>query len=519
MSLALLYVRVSSVEQEREGYSLDAQEKLGHEYAKRKGLTIAKSWKVSESAWKQERSAFNQLVDYAKRHDEIGHIIFDVTDRMTRNDFDKLKIYTLIKEHGKTVHFSRTNKNFNRDSGSDDEFMFDIEVAVAKKMSNDISRKSQMGMLEKAEQGLYPSVAPLGYRNNLVTHLLDVDEATAPYIQRAFTLMATGRYSLSTLGDLLHQEGLRNKGGNRVGKSALAYVLSRPIYYGAFVWKGKLYQGSHTPLISKELFDKVQDVLHGRHHANVRGKNFPFNNLIVCGLCECKVLGETKKRKYHYYHCTFSKGRHNGIGYVREDRLAVLFEEPVKAVTLPEDLAELAKEALREATGSALELQGNRLKSLEVQQERVNTRLSRLYDAKFDGEIAEEAFRLKEAEYKTYMIEIKAQTDSVKRINPRFYDDGCQTLELSKRLYRMYVKANYVEKANLLRLIASNYALNDVTLTPTYRSPFSIFAKGASRPNWLPGVSAQSALLWDEVPIRIATGRWNHKRIIIEELA
>jgi len=144
MNLSLLYVRVSSKEQGKEGYSLDAQEKLGYEYALRKNLKIVRSWKVSESAWKQERKAFNQMIDYAKKHDEIKHIIFDITDRMTRNDFDKLKIYTLIKEHDKTVHFSRTGKAFNKDSGSDDEFMFDIEVAVAKKMSNDISKKTQM---------------------------------------------------------------------------------------------------------------------------------------------------------------------------------------------------------------------------------------------------------------------------------------------------------------------------------------------------------------------------------------
>jgi site-specific DNA recombinase len=99
---ALLYVRVSSAEQEKEGYSLDAQERLGHEYAARKGLAIVKTWKMSESAWRSERDAFNQMIEYAKRHLEAAHIIFDVTDRMTRNDFDKLKIYTLIKEHGKT---------------------------------------------------------------------------------------------------------------------------------------------------------------------------------------------------------------------------------------------------------------------------------------------------------------------------------------------------------------------------------------------------------------------------------
>jgi len=73
MNRALLYVRVSSAGQE-EGYSLDAQEKLGHDYAQRKNLSIVRSWKVSESAWRSERTAFNQLVEYAKRHDEVKHI-------------------------------------------------------------------------------------------------------------------------------------------------------------------------------------------------------------------------------------------------------------------------------------------------------------------------------------------------------------------------------------------------------------------------------------------------------------
>ena len=97
MNLSLLYIRVSSEGQE-DGYSLDAQEKLGYEYAQRKNLKIKRLWKVSESAWREERTAFNQLIDYAKNHPEIHHIIFDVTDRMTRNDLDKLKIYKLIKD-------------------------------------------------------------------------------------------------------------------------------------------------------------------------------------------------------------------------------------------------------------------------------------------------------------------------------------------------------------------------------------------------------------------------------------
>lgn len=391
---ALLYVRVSSKVQE-EGYSLDAQEKLGHDYAQRKNLSIVKSWKVSESAWRSERTAFNLLVEYAKRHNEVKHIIFDVTDRMTRNDFDKLKIYTLIKEYGKTIHLARLNKIFDRNSGSEEEFMLDIEVAVAKKQSNDISRKTKMGLLEKAEQGLYPSVAPLGYRNNLVTHLIEVDEDRAPFIRRAFTLMASGSYSLDVIAKMLYQEGFRGKKGRRVGKSGIEWLLKNPIYYGAFRWQGQVRSGSHTPLITKHLFDRAHAALHGkaRPHANRRG--FAFNNLVVCGKCGCKVLGEIKKKRFIYYHCTFSKGRHDGWGYVPENRIAHLFEPSVKAVTLDAETVDWLKDALREADTKSQGLRENRIASLQKELERVNQRLSRLYDARFDGELDEEASRSK----------------------------------------------------------------------------------------------------------------------------
>lgn len=116
---ALLYVRVSSKEQEKEGFSLDAQEKLGLDYAKRKGFEIVKTWKVSESAWREERISFNQMVEYAKKHSEIQHIIFDVTDRMTRNDFDKIKIFDLIISlKAQMEEFTQENQNYLEDAES-----------------------------------------------------------------------------------------------------------------------------------------------------------------------------------------------------------------------------------------------------------------------------------------------------------------------------------------------------------------------------------------------------------------
>jgi site-specific DNA recombinase len=478
---ALLYVRVSSKHQKEEGYSLDAQEKLGMEYAEKKGLKVKKLWKVFESAWRKERKAFNAMVNYAKKHSEVKHIIFDVTDRMTRNDFDKLKIIELIREFGKIIHFSRTRKIIDKNSNSEDEFMLDIEVAVAKKWSNDISRKAKMGMREKAEQGFYPSTAPIGYRNNRLTHLIDVDEEKASYIKKAFELMATGTYSLTMLSERLYSEGLRSQNGMLIKKCGIDRILKNPIYYGAFIWKEQLYQGKHPPIISKGLYEQVQSVLRRKNHPSIQKCNFEFANLIICGDCGCKVIGERKKGKYTYYHCTFSKGRHRNRSYLREEKLAKLFEEPIKRITINEEIAEWLLDGMQEKRKNLEGIQEKRLQTLESQYEKVNNRLSRLLDSKLDGEIDGEIYKVKETEYKSQLVKIKTQIESMKRINPNYFRDAQEILELSKRLYPLYLKANYSEKAKILKFVASNYTLLNVSLYPTYRKPFDILAKGPTR--------------------------------------
>ncbi len=210
--------------------------------------------------------------------------------------------------------------------------------------------------------------------------------------------------------------------------------------------------------------------------------------LLILIISGCKVIGEIQKNKYKYYHCTFSKGRHKEGGeYVREEKLAEMFEEPVRKITLNEDITEWLIEGLKERSKNVLKLQENRYNSLKNQYEKVNNRISRLYDSKFDGDINEEMFGVKESEYKGQLIEIKSQIDSVQAINGDAYEYGYKTFELSNKLYRQYVRANYEDKARILKFIASNYVLEGVSLCATYRKPFSFIAEGLSCPTMLPG--------------------------------
>lgn len=494
MEKAILYLRVSSKEQEKEGYSLDAQEKLAYEYAKHKGLEVVKVYKVSESAYKKDRYAFGQMIEYTKKHSDVNHLIFDVIDRMTRNDTDKVKIYDLIKDFSKTIHFSRNNKIIDKNSKGDDEFMTDIHVAIAKKYSSDISNKASMGMTEKAEQGLYPSWAPCGYQNNHKTRTIEIENTTAPIVRRAFELIASGSYSLLGLETLFYDEGIRTKKGNKLLKSTLYAILTNPIYYGSFYWNDILYKGSHEPIISKQLFDSVQAVLGNKNplpvaRASVK-RNFAFNNLITCGQCNCKVLGEIKKERFIYYHCTFSKGRHENRFYIPENKLDECLFEALKKTILPDEILDWVKATLKEDCGNTTDTLKNRLDTLKNERLRLGNRLDRLYDDRLDGKVDEGFWEVKANQIKNQIADIDSRLRTADAPNRITYETAIETLELGKKLIGKYKFMKHERKHPILKFMASNYILDGKNLNVIWREPYSYIVKRGAEKNWLGGVDS-----------------------------
>lgn len=339
---AVMYLRVSSKGQEENGYSLDAQEKMCREYADREGLKVVKMWKGAESAWgKIERANFKEMIQYVKKHHEIKHIVFDIEDRMTRNYRDKLYIDELVfGGYGITVHFARTRSVYGADATPEKKLTLNIGVAVSAKLSDDISRKTTMGMTEKAEQGIYPSRAPIGYLNNHKTGKIDVDLERAPFIKKLFEMTASGEYSLPMIEETLYKEGLRERlHGGRVRANTLHRVLHNPIYYGTFQWAKKLYPGIHEPLISKDLFERANKALSQFHRPRVTKRNYPFANLLHCKECGCSVVGDFAKRKYMYYRCSFAKGQHAHEKYIREQQLDEVFAQMIDGISIPPDVA------------------------------------------------------------------------------------------------------------------------------------------------------------------------------------
>src|SRR3546814_1152216 len=129
-------------------------------------------------------------------------------------------------------------------------------------------------------------------------------------------------------------------------------MLRNRLYAGAFEWGGRLYQGTHEPLVSRETWENVQEVLDGRSASNVRAEplRFAFTGLITCGHCGFAVVAQMQRGRYIYYHCSGFK-QTCPEKYVREETLAQAFSEQLSRLHMDDEVFALIERAIRDSHG------------------------------------------------------------------------------------------------------------------------------------------------------------------------
>ena len=194
---------------------------------------------------------------------------------------------------------------------------FGIKVLVARNYCQNLGEETVKGMTEKARAGIYPSCAPLGYRNADGPggkRVIVSEPGSAPLFTEVFERFATGRYLLKVLVKEVNAEGLKLR-GRKIYSSVVHQILRKRLYTGDFDWDGSTYTGSHEPLVTRECWQRVQELLDARAENKTRKvkHDFPYTGLVHCGHCGCLFVGELKKRKYVYYHCTGNRGKCEAI--------------------------------------------------------------------------------------------------------------------------------------------------------------------------------------------------------------
>ena len=526
---AVIYARVSSKEQEREGFSIPAQLKLLKEYAAAQGFAIAHEYVDVETAKQAGRVAFGEMIAYLKDHRAVRVLLVEKTDRLYRN----LKDWVTLDELDLEMHFPKEGVVLSHESRSSEKFMHGIKVPMAKNYIDNLSEEARKGMQEKAEQGIWPTVAPLGYRNVAGADgkkIIDTDPESAPIISRLFEWYATGTLSLKEAAQKARAAGLvYRKSGAPVPVSTVHTTLRNRLYMGEFEWHGRVYQGKHQPLVSGDLWERVQGVLDGRHakkHRSVK-HNFAFSGLIACGHCGCSIVGEIKKQRYVYYHCTGYKGRCDEP-YVREEVIGQQFSELLGRLSFDEEILAWVRDALHASHADEKREHEAAIGRLRAECDRLQSRMHAMYVDKLDGKVDPAFFDRMSAEWRAKQDRCLREIERHQAADRSYLEEGVRLLELARSAQRLFDKQEPREKRRLLNFVVSNCTWKGGELVANLRQPFDLLAEtkaiaaqaaGGNRPNfakseiWLPGPERQrrhKILFFNGYPVR-RLGSYPHR--------
>lgn len=323
-----LYARKSSEQDERQAMSIDSQLKEMLTLADRDGLNIVETKHESHSAKESgRRPVFNELLSDL-RAGKFNGVLTWAPDRLSRNAGDLGSLVDLMDNN--KLHQIRTyGQSFS--NTPNEKFLLMILCSQAKLENDNRGVNVKRGIRAKCEMGWRPCMPPLGYYTRGATGgAKDVilDPERSPYITEMFEMSAAGK-SGRHIRRWLEDNDVRTRKDKHISLSMIYKMLNSTFYYGEFEYpksSGKWYEGNHPPLITKELFMKVQKQLKVPVKTKWGTKVFPYKRFLKCYSCGASVVGEEKirhyktgTRKFVYYHCSRQVNHDCIEPFVREE--------------------------------------------------------------------------------------------------------------------------------------------------------------------------------------------------------
>lgn len=341
-----LYARKSTESEERQVLSIDSQIKEMLALAEREGLEIVAMKRESHSAKETgQRPVFNEIIEELQAG-KFNGILTWAPDRISRNAGDLGKIVDLM-DAGKLHEIRTFSQSFR--NNPNEKFLLMILGSQAKLENDNRGINVRRGLRTRCEMGYRPGTAPTGYLNQ---KLMDkkcqviVDPDRGHVIKKMFNKVAHEKWSGRKVYHWLKFELNFHTTGNKPLALGNVYrVLSNPFYHGVFEFprnSGNWYEGKHEPLVSKELFEKVQEQLK-RDGIQRTSHEFAFTKLMVCGSCGSGISAEEKykplkdgtTKRYIYYGCGRSRDHScKGNKYVREEELVEKIAELIDQIDM-----------------------------------------------------------------------------------------------------------------------------------------------------------------------------------------
>jgi site-specific DNA recombinase len=472
---AVIYLRVSTAQQAQrdgdpEGYSISAQRDACLHKAKILGAVVAKGDEFIDagaSGKSANRLALQRMLDRITAQRDVDYVIVHKIDRLARNRFDDARILMAVRAAGARP-ISVTE---NIDESASGLLLHGVMASVAEYHSNNLRTEVLKGTVKKAERGGTPHMAPLSYLNvksvdgGEVKRSIELDPVRAPLMRWAFEAYATGGWSITQLLRELTERGLTNRpSANRperpVHRSRLHKLLHDSYYMGIVTYRGVQYEGKHEPLITPQVFNKVQELLRAsniagekqrKHHHHLKGS-------LYCGRCKSRMSVSRfvgHGGEYLYFFCLGrqTKRTHCELPYVKADEMesAVQRSWEVLVGLTPKEielvrtglLADLRRE--RSEAGNLIAKAQARLTGIEFERRSWAEKTA-------NGSIPEDIGREKQNELLNVLIRAKADLADLEAASEDIEDLVNKALDLVRDCASAYRAASAKEKREWCQL-------------------------------------------------------------------
>jgi len=303
----IIYARKSTEDDDHQVLSIESQLTELREFAAKEKLEIVASFQEAKTAKEPGRTKFAEMLSMVEGG-KVDGILSWHPDRLARNAVDGGKIIHFV-DRGliKSLKFP----TFWFEPTPQGLFMLQIAFGQSKYYVDNLRENVTRGMRQKIRNGVWPLWAPLGYLNNPITRGIDVDIKKSHLIKKMFKVYSTSNYTFKEISEWCKKVGLKSNLDNDISPGQVQSTLQNIFYIGLMKYKGEVFEGKHKPLISKKLFDKVQEVLKQRGKPQKIKHDFAFLGLMKCP-CSAAITAEKKTkpsgREYIYYRCTKKKG-------------------------------------------------------------------------------------------------------------------------------------------------------------------------------------------------------------------
>ncbi|EAD5121236.1 recombinase family protein [Listeria monocytogenes] len=441
-----IYVRVSTEEQAKEGYSISAQKERLKEYCAARGWKDFKFYvDEGKTASNLNRPLLNELITHIKKG-LIDIVLVYKMDRLSRTVVDLHNLLCVFDDYNCAI--KSATEEIDTTSAMGRFFMTTIS-SIAQFERENTSERVSFGMAEKVRQGEYIPLAPFGYVKGTDGKLI-VNEAEKEIFLQIVNMILSG-YSLRQTCEYLTNIGVKTRRSKDIWKvSTLVWMLKNPAIYGAIKWSGIIYENTHEPLIEKETYTKIAKVLSIRSKATTSRRGHVhhiFKARLICPACgnrlsglRTKYVNINKETFYNNnYRCATCKEHRRPAIQVSEQKIEKAFIDYI------------SNYALQKASSSSKKIDNNLRKQEMLQKEIMSLQRKReKYQKAWAADL------MSDDEFSKLMIDTKLEIEAAE-IRKKEFD---VSLFLSPE--------DIAKRNNILRELKINWT----SLSPTEKTDF-----------------------------------------------